>query len=154
MSQGRDRRSRAVIGLAAVAGALVLLYFSATPTLVCAPGAEYVHCTVTARALGVFEVARAQVADVRSAALVSSATGASRTPPRLVFTNATASHDLGYFSQRFAADWQALDAYVRQPEAAPLTLRPAFTGRTPAAYAASLFLGAIGLSALLSALRG
>jgi hypothetical protein len=155
MSQGRgDRGTRVVIGVAAVAGALTLFYFSATPTVVCAPGAEYVHCTVTARALGLVEVDREQVVDVRSVALVSAAIGGSRTPPRLVFRDATASHDLGYFSQQFAADWEALDVYARRPNAAVLTLTPPFVWRTVSAYAAMAFLGLVGVLTLATALRG
>ena len=142
-----------VIGLGALAGALTLVYFSSTPTLVCNPGAEYVHCTVTARAFGLVEVDRGEVVDVRSVALESSATGTSRTPPRLVFKDGTASRDLGYFSQQFAADWRALDVYARRPNVARLTLARPFSGRTLGAYAATLFLGLIGVSMLVSACR-
>ena len=153
MSQGRDRGSRVVIGLGALAGSLTLLYFSATPTIVCGPGAEYVHCTVTAHALGLIEVDRGQVTNVRSVALESSATGASRTPPRLVFKDGMASRDLGYFSQQFAGDWRALDVYARRPNAAVFTQRRPFSARTVGAYAATLVLGLMGVSMLFSACR-
>lgn len=151
MSQGRDRGSRVVIGVVALAGALTLFYFSATPTIVCAPGAEYVHCTVTARALGLIEVDREQVVNVRSVAVEFPATADSPPPPRLVFRD-PATRDLGYFSQQFAADWQALDVYARQPDSAVLTLTPPFVGRTAAAYAAMAFLALIAVSMLASAL--
>jgi hypothetical protein len=148
-----DRVRRLVIGMAGLAGSLVLFYFSATPTLVCAPGSEYAQCTVTARGFGRLPVFRAQVTDVRSAALEASAVGASRTPPRLIFRDARRSHDLGYFSQRFAPDWETVDAYVREPGGRELKLQPPFAVRTAAAYAATLALGLLGLSTLLSALR-
>jgi hypothetical protein len=154
MSQRNDRGSRVVIGLGASIGSLVLLYFSATPVLVCGPGSEYAHCTVTARALGLVEVDREQVVNVRSAALeVAAGTGTSRTPPRLVFRDSTGSRDLGYFSQRFAPDWRAVDEYVRRPNAATLRLDSPFTARTAGAYAAALVLGLLGLSTLISGLR-
>lgn len=154
MSQRNDRGSRVAIGLAATIGSLVLLYFSATPALVCAPGAEYVHCTVTARALGLVEVDREQVVNVRSAALeIAAGTGTSRTPPRLVFKDPAASHDLGYFSQRFAPDWRAVDEYARRPNAATLRLEPPFAARTAGAYAAALVLALLGVSTLVSAVR-
>jgi hypothetical protein len=148
-----DRGSRVVIGLAATIGSLVLFYFSATPALVCAPGSEYPQCTVTALAFGRIPVARAQVTDVRSAALEASAVGASRTPPRLIFKDARGSHDLGYFSQRFASDWEAVDAYVRAPGGRELRLQPPFSARTAAAYAAVLVLALLGVSTLVSGLR-
>jgi hypothetical protein len=153
MSQRRDRGSRIVIGVGALAGALTLFYFSAMPTIVCAPGAEYVHCMVTARALGLVEVSREQVANVRAVALEASAVDRSRTPPRLVFKDHAAAHDLGYFSQRFAADWKALDVYVRRPNAAVLRLTPPFQARTLGAYAAMAVLALMGVSMLFSACR-
>jgi hypothetical protein len=154
MSQPSDTGARLVIGLAAVAGALVLGYFSATPALECVPASEYATCTVSARALGLFEVSREQVAGVRSVALYRTATGGSDTPPHLVFRDATTSHDLGYVSQRFVGDWEAINAFAAAPTTAGLRLTPPFAGRTAGAYAAAAALALMGGGMLASAIRG
>jgi hypothetical protein len=85
--------------------------------------------------------------------MVASAVGTSRTPPRLVFRDAAADHDLGYFAQQFASGWEVVDAYARQPGAPELRLQPPFSARTAGAYAAALVLALLGLSTLASAVR-
>jgi hypothetical protein len=147
----QDRGARLVIGLVALAMALVLVYFSATPSLACIAASEYAECTVTARVLGVVEVDRRRLPNVRSVALQRSAIGDSDTPPHLVFRDATTAHDLGYFSQRFAPQWQVLDTFVRQPTAAGVRLGEPKPVRQVAAHAAALLMGLLGVSVLWSA---
>jgi hypothetical protein len=149
----QDRGARVVIGLAFVAGSLVLLYFSSTPSLTCVAASEYAECTVTARMAGAIEVDRRQLTGVRSVGLQRTAIGSSDTPPHLVFRDATTAHDLGYFSQRFAPQWQVLDAFVRQPTAAGVRLGEPRPVRQVAAHAAALLMILLGLSMLWSARR-
>ena len=143
-----------VIGPVAVLGSLVLLYFAAAPRLSCSrqpgPGVE---CVVAADALWSLKVADDRVSNVESAEMVASATGRSRTPPRLMFVSGGTRHDLGYFSQLFASDWHTIDEFARASSAPELRLRKPITVRTIAAHLGALFLAAIGLGTTYSAFR-
>ena len=154
MSSPRERNAKFVIGPVAVAGSLVLLYFSAAPNLSCSrPSGASAECVVTAHALWSVKVAEDPVPDVEGAEMVASATGRSRTPPRLMFVSGGTRRDLGYFSQLFAGDWQAIDEFARTPSAPELRRRKPVTVRTLAAHLGALFLAVVGLGTIYSACR-
>lgn len=150
------RGTRILIGVVALLFSAVLVYFSAAPSFVCTPGAERgpgVDCSVSARALWMFTVADDRLSGVESAEMVASATGRSRTPPRIMLVAGGTRHDLGYFAQLFARDWQAIDQFARNPASPELRLSKGLTFQAIAAHLALLFLLTIGLGMIYSGLR-
>ena len=101
-------------------------------------------CAVSAKALRLIPVYDARVSGVQSVEMVASATGRSRTPPRIMFVAGGTRQDLGYFSQQFAGDWKQLDEFARNPAQPELRLDKPLTVRTVAAYLAFFVLLAIG----------
>lgn len=154
MARGSERGVKVVIGLVALVFSLVLVYFSSAPALTCTRGSgPGVDCAVTARALWLVTVADDRLANVGSAEMVASAVGNSRTPPHLMFVAGGTRHDLGYFSQLFASEWQSVDEFARNPGAPELRLTKPLSVRTVAAHAAALFLAALGLGLIVSVVR-
>lgn len=154
MSASNERGTRIVIGLVALVLSLVLAYFSAAPSLVCSRGAgPGVDCSASARAWWMVTIAEDRVDHVESTEMVASATGRSRTPPRIMLVSRGTHHDLGYFAQLFSSEWQTIDQYARNPEAPELRLAKGLTFRTIAAHLAFLFLLAVGLGMIYSGLR-
>jgi hypothetical protein len=150
MSASNQKGARVVIGIAAIAGAATLLYFSLSPAITCTRADARVDCEVTAKMLNVFAVDSARVSGVREVLMIESATGRSRTPPHLNFRTAAGDVDLGYFSQRFAGDWTRLDSFARESADPELTIDTGVTFRNVAAYGAALFLLLAGLAAMAS----
>jgi hypothetical protein len=139
----------------ALALAAVILYFSAWPTLLCTLPPERgdgVDCAISAKVLNLVPVVEARVTGVRAAAMVASATDRSRTPPRLMFVTADGSEDLGYFSQRFAADWVTIDAFARNATTPEIRLATPLTVRTVVAHVVTFVLILIGASTIVSVL--
>jgi hypothetical protein len=62
-------------------------------------------------------------------------------------------HDLGYFSQLFASEWQTVDTFARNPAAPELRLAKPVTARTFGSHAAALFLTAMGIGLLVTVVR-
>lgn len=153
MSASNERGTRLLIGVVALLFSLVLAYFSASPELVCTRGSgPGVDCSASARVWWMVTVAADRVDHVQGAEMVASATGRSRTPPRLMLISGGTRHDLGYFSQLFTSDWQRIDQFARNPDAPELRLGKGLTFRTIAAHLACLFLLAVGLGMIRSAL--
>jgi hypothetical protein len=149
-----EKGSRTVIGLAALAGAVTLLYFAARPSLDCVSRPPTgIDCSVTARVANLVTIDESHVSGVTAVAMVASATGRSRTPPRLTFVTASGNVDLGYFSQLFTRDFAALEAFVANPEPPELRLVQRVTIRTFAAHLGVLFLFVVGLGPLVTAIR-
>jgi hypothetical protein len=154
------RGTKILIGTVALGFTGALLYFSAWPTLLCTrtAGTAGVDCATSAKAFNLVSVHEARVTGIHSVVMVSSATGSSRTPPRLIFMDAAKSpHDLGYFSQRFAADWMTLDEFVRESDAQQLrlNLRSRERFRTITAHlAASVLILIAGLMIVSALSRG
>ena len=150
-----EKLTRAVIGLAMIAGAVVLLFFSAPPTLLCTRGASPgVDCEIHARALNLIPIRDERVRRVRSVTLVDSrATSSSDTPARLIFLTDGSARDLGYFSQRFAEDWRALDQFARRSESPEIRLTRKLGMQTIAAHLTAFFFLAVGGAMILSAFR-
>jgi len=154
--RGNQRGVRVLIGLAALAGAVTIVYFSAAPALSCSRASSATaECVVTARALGLMTVAEDRVAGVDSAEMVASSTtrDSDSTPPRIMFVSSGTRHDLGYFSQLFASEWQAVDGFARSPAAPELRLTKPLTARTFGSHAAALFLAAVGIGMFVTAIR-
>ena len=130
---GNQRSVRFLIGVVALTLAVTIVFFSAAPALSCsrASGAA-AECVVSARALGLVTVAEDRVSGVDSAEMVASSTtrDSDSTPPRIMFVSSGTRHDLGYFSQLFASEWQAVDAFARNPAAPELQLVKPVTART------------------------
>ena len=147
--------TKILIGAVALAFAVVILYFSALPTLLCTLPPERgdgVDCAISAKVLNFVSVVEARVTGVRSAVMVASATGSSRTPPRLMFVTADGTEDLGYFSQPFAADWITIDAFARNPTTPELRLAMPLTVRTVVAHVVTFVLLLIGALMIASVL--
>ena len=150
------QRTKLLIGVVALAQAGVLVLFSATPTLRCTLRPERgdgIDCQVTARVLNLVPVVDARATGVCSVAMVASATDRSDTPPRLMFRTESGGEDLGYFSQLFAANWRALDAFARNPSTPELRLTRPLTFRTIAAHLTAVVLLLLGASMIVSGLR-
>ena len=147
--------TKILIGVVALAFAVVILYFSARPTLLCTLPPERgdgVDCAISANVLNLVQVVEARVTGVRGAAMVASATDRSRTPPRLMFVTADGREDLGYFSQPFAANWIEIDAFARNATTPELRLATPLTVRFVAAHAATFVLLLISALTITSAL--
>jgi hypothetical protein len=69
-----------------------------------------------------------------------------------MFVTADGTEDLGYFSQRFAADWMTIDAFARNPTTPELRLATPLTVRAVAAHVATFVLLLIGALTIGSAL--
>jgi hypothetical protein len=150
---GEQRGIKLVIGVVASAMAVILLYFSAWPTLTCTRGSgPGVDCAVTARALGFITVADDRVTGVVGADMVASATGRSRTPPRIMFRSGGTRRDLGYFLQLFSGDQERIDEFARGSTEPQLRLTKELTFQTVAAHLAMLFLATVGIGMIVASM--
>ena len=150
MSAGNKQGTRAIIGLAAFGLGAVLLYFSASPAITCTRADSRVECEVTAKVLNVYVIDSARVTGVREVLMIASATRGSRTPPHLNFRTDAGDVDLGYFSQRFATSWDALNVFVQESADPVLTMETGVTFQNVTAYAAVLFLLLCGVAMMAS----
>lgn len=156
MSASSHRSTRIVLGLAFIAGALVILYFSSSPALRCTRVDGRVDCEVTANALNLFAVNEARVGNVRSVVVVSGNIGttSSRRTAFLYFRTDAGDVDLGYFSQRFLTNAGELDTFVRESAAPEIRLETGVTFRNMTAYVAVAFMLLVGLTALVASAPG
>jgi len=153
-----------LIGLAFMAGAAVLAWFSSIATMrVERTGEERATVTIESKMFGLVHVTGERINNVHSAMMVGSRVEGSDsdTPDRLVFQTAHGPVDLGYTQQLFTRDFTELKSFLddeppdpeieRGPEAPRLnTLSLSSTGhgewkRFAAAQLAVVFMTFMGL---------
>ena len=158
---GSDTGTRVIIGLAMLAGSVVLLWLSSPATLSLARTAPGEAAgSFESRLLGLVPHSRVELAGVRAARLVRSRTEGSRshTPDRLVFETATGDLDLGYVQQRFAPDKAEIAEFLADPARQRLSLSTIARTRELLRFAFAQLLGTLlalgGLGLVWSTFRG
>jgi hypothetical protein len=163
MSAGNsDTGTRAIIGLAMLAGSVVLLWLSSPATLSLARTAPGEAAgSFESRLLGLVPHSRVELAGVRAARFVSGRAEGSRsrssTRNRLVFETAAGDVDLGYVQQRFAPDQAQIAEFLADPSRQRLSLSTIARTRELLRFAFAQLIGALlalgGLGLAWSTLR-
>lgn len=149
-----------VIGLAWIAGAAVLAWFSSVATMrLERTGADGVSVTIESRLFGLIPVGSERTTGVRSVEMVRSrAPGSdSDTPDHMVFQTAGGPVNLGRPQQLFARDFTAIKAFLDDPTPHDATWSSVGRGeefrRFLFAQAAAGFLAFVGLGLVWSGVR-
>jgi hypothetical protein len=137
------------IGLACLAGSMLLAWLSAPATLHLSRDTGTAAATLEARVFGLVVSERARIDGIRGASMVRARTSGSTTPDRLVFDTAGGPVDLGRSQQLFAAQREAIADFLQTDGPGSLTLSSLDRGseqrRFLFAQASALFLFAAGL---------
>jgi len=140
----------AFLGLALIAGAVTLAWFSSPATLQLARGERgLVTAVLESRTFGLITTRAERIEGIRSVTLLRTATGRSRTPDTLLFDTTTEAVDLGRNQQLFAVDYPEIDSFLKDGVSPSLTLSSIARGRERirfvVAQAGFLFLLLVGL---------
>lgn len=139
------------IGIALVAVALVIAWYSSTVTMRLTRSATAaVGVTIDEWMFGLVPVGSHRIDGVRSASLIRGRTVGSRshTPDQLVFLTASGPVDHGYAQQRFMRDFVEIDAFLKDSTRIEASLSSLDRGREAVRFAAAqlgvLFLALVG----------
>jgi hypothetical protein len=140
----------AALGLACIAGAAALAWFSSPATLRLARGDQgLVAAALESRTFGIIPNRAERIEGIRTATLVRTATGRSHTPDTLIFETNGGPVDLGRNQQLFAVDYSDIDSFLKDHAASTLTLSSIARGREFIRFLVAqtmfLFLSAAGL---------
>ena len=155
-----DASNKVVIGLAMIAGAVVLAWLSSVSTMrLERAGGAGVTVTIESRLFNLIDIGRERIEAVKSVEMVRSrAPGSdSDTPDRLVFQAAAGPVDLGRAQQLFVRDFSEVKAFVDDPTQPEATFSSIGRGeefrRFLFAQAAAAFLFLVGAAVAWSSIR-
>lgn len=158
---GSDSGKKVVIGLACIAGAVLLAWLSSVSTMrLMRADNGVVTVTIDSKLFNLIDIGQERIDAVKSVEMVSSRAPGSNsdTPDHMVFHAAAGPVNLGRIQQLFAPDFMDIKAFVTDPT----QIETAFSsvGRSEElrrfffAQAAVAFLTLVGVGAAWSGIRG